>query len=291
MKVAYLNKKFIPLKKAKVSILDRGFLYGDGIFETMRSYDGGVFLLEKHLERLYRSLKILDIKIELNKKSIEKAVYQLLNKNGLKNAYIKIVVTRGSSSGLLIPTRSTKATLAIYALPYKDNAKEIREKGIKIQIASTSSNERSKIAGNKTLNYMDNILCRYEARIKGFDDAVLINTRGHVSEVTSSNIFLVKNNTIFTPCLKAGILPGIIRQEIIDISKNSLKTRIKETFLKRSFLYSADEVFITNSLKGIVPVIKIGRNPVGHGKPGPITKALENMLGGRIESYCRKHKK
>lgn len=292
MKIAYLNKKFIPLDKAKVSMLDRGLLYGDGVFETMRAYNGIVFRLEKHLERLFKSLKAFYIQPKPTKLKIRKIVYTLLKKNKLKDAYMKIIVTRGknhlatASVATWRPTRSPKvalSTVAIYTLPYKPLPRNVYERGIKIGISSSILNEKSKITSHKTLNYLQNVLCRDEARKKGFADVVLINTKGSISEATSSNIFLVKRKRLFTPCLKSGTLPGIIRAEIIRISKNT-----KEIFIKTKDLYKADEIFLTNSLSEIVPVVKINNRPIGKGKPGPVTKKLMESLKESVYRYCRK---
>lgn len=283
MSTAYLNNRLVPLDKAKISILDRGFLYGDGVFETMRSYKGVVFRIEKHIERLFKSLKTLRIRPEINKSRMQKIVYNLLERNGFsasggKDAYIKIAVTRGKSVGLLIPSGKTRASLAIYALPYKPLPKNIYKKGIKVFLSGARSNERCPITGHKTLNYLSNVLCRYDARKKGFDDAVLINTKGFVSEASSSNIFLVKGKNISTPCLESGILPGITRAEVIRLARKFLKNKVSEMFIKANGLYGADEVFLTNSLAEIIPVVKVDNRIVGRGKPGPVTKKIMELF-------------
>jgi branched-chain amino acid aminotransferase len=288
MRIAYLNTKFIPEEKAKVSILDRGFLYGDGAFETMRAYKGIIFHLEPHIDRLFNSLKMLRIRAGVNKTKIQKIVYKLITKNKLKNAYVKIIVTRGRSSGLLIPSETRKGTLAIYALPYGGCPRDIHERGIKVFISRTRYNEKSKVAGKKTLNYLDNILCRYEAKKRKFDDAVFINTEGGVVEATSSNIFLVKNGKLFTPSLQSGCLPGITRNEVIRLTKKFLENRIKESFIKENALYSADEIFLTNSLAEIVPVAKVDNSIIGKGVPGNFTKKLKRLFRESVKRYCSK---
>lgn len=274
----YLNTRFVPLDKAKISILDRGFLYGDGVFETMRSYGGVVFRLEEHIERLSRSLKTLHIRPRVSKSKIQKIVYRLLDRNRLKNAYIKIIVTRGRSTGLLAPSPKTRPTLVIYAMPYKKFTKDIYQKGIRVSLSKSRYNEKSKLAGNKTLNYLDNILYRYDAGRKNFDDAILANTKGFISEASSSNIFLVKGKKVVTPCLESGCLPGITRQEIIRLAGKFLKNKVCETFIRTNTLYSADEIFLTNSLAEIVPVVKVDNRVVGDGKPGPLTKRLMELF-------------
>ena len=267
MRVAYLNGRFVPLRKAKISILDRGFMFGDGVFETMRAYAGGVFRLEKHLKRLSKSLKSLGIRAKVNKNLI----YKLLKKNKLKNAYIKIIVTRGENQ---------RPTVAIYALPYKPTAK----KRVRVLISGQRSNETSPVSGKKTLNYLQNFLCRDEAREKGYDDALLLNTKGFISEATTSNIFLVKAKKIYTPALGCGILPGITREEVMRLAAKNLNKKVRETFIKPKALAGADEVFLTNSLVEILPVVKIGGKTVGNGKPGPITKKLKEAFENAVKN-------
>ena len=291
--IAYLNKKFIPLEKAKISILDRGFLYADGVFETMRSYNGCIFLLEKHIERLENSLKRFNIRPQITGTTINKILYKLLRKNKLKNAYIKIVITRGAGSiigGLAVPSKAPrKPTLAVYALPYKPPTVNFCKKGIKISIAKTRYNEKSAIAGNKTLNYLHNIVCRHEAEKKGFDEAVFLNTEGFITEATSSNIFLIKRKKIYTPSLKSGILPGITRQEVIRLAKKILNQKVNEVLIERSALHNADEIFLTNSLKEIIPVVKVGKNNLANGKPGTITQELAHSYKNAVTEYRARH--
>lgn len=286
MNIAYINNRFVPLKEAKVSILDRGFLYGDGLFETMRSYGGVVFRLEEHVDRLFRSLKILGISPNITRKPAQKIIYRLLAKSGLENAYIKIIVTRGETKGLLVPEKGRECTFLAYALKHKPLSKNIYERGIKITF-SDGGGEDAKIRGHKTLNYLPNILRRYEAIKKGFNDAILLNSKGFAGDATSSNIFLIKRNKLFTPSLKTGILPGIIRAEIIRISKKILKKNIREVLMKKNDLYDADEVFLTNSLTEIVPVTKIDKKTIASGRPGPLTKTLMELLSETIDRYCR----
>lgn len=278
MRIAYLNNKFLPLDKAKVPILDRGFLYGDGVFETMRSYEGIVFRLEKHIARLFGSLKALGIRPKIAKYKIEKIVYKLLKKNKLKDVYVKIIVTRGANF----------PTFLVYALPYVPPPENIYKKGARLYVSETRLNEKSEIAGHKTLNYLHNILCRYKAEQKACYDAVLINTDDFIAETTSSNIFLVKRKKIYTPSVKSGILPGITRSEVMRLANKNLKNRVNENFMKIDALYEADEVFLTNSLVEIMPVTKIGKHIVGAGGPGPITKNLMSLYRDAVREYCRR---
>lgn len=269
MRTAYTNGKFVYLRKAGVSILDRGFQYGDGVFETMRSYGGTVFRLEKHITRLFRSLKALHIRPKISKSEIQKIVYNLLKKNKLKDAYVKIIITRGTNA---------QPTVAIYVLPYTPPPESVYKRGVKLYISGITLSNKSKVAGHKTLNYLNNLLCRYEAKSKGCYEALLTGPGGYVSEASSSNIFLVKGEKIYTPGVKSGILPGITREEVIYLAGKYLKKKVSEDYINISALYKAGEVFLTNSLAEIVPVVQIGKNIVGSGKPGPVTKRIAELF-------------
>ena len=275
MKIAYFKKKFIPLNKAKIPITNRGFMYGDGVFETMRAYNGVVFCLEKHIERLFKSLKALHIRLPIAKTKIRKIIYQLLHKNRLKNAYIKIIVTRES-------------TIAIYVLPHKGIPEKTYKTGIKAIISDSRLNEKSGLAGHKTLNYLHNMLCRHEAEKKGTREAILLNTKGFVSEAASSNIFIVKGRKLMTPPLECGCLPGITRHEVIRLAKKLLN--VSESRIRTHTLESADEVFLTNSLAEIMPIVKIGKRSIGKGRPGPLTMKLREHLKGAVRDYCAREK-
>ena len=288
MKIAYLNKKFIPLKEAKVSILDRGFLYADGVFETMRAYNGIVFHLRGHIERLSDSLKAIHINAKIDPKKTKQIINKLLKKNKLKDAYVKIVVTRGETSGFSILRHNQKPTIAIYVQSHKKIPAKSYEKGFKLFVSRSKMSIESPIAKRKTLNYLHNILCRYEAEKKGFNEVVFINTRGFLTEAASSNIFLVKNKKLLTPSLSSGILPGITRQEVIYLAKKNLKKRVNEYLLKISDLYSADEVFLTNSTIGIMPVVKIGHRFVKGRRPGAITKRLMKLYNDSVRECSQK---
>jgi len=291
MQLAYLNGKYLPLDKARVNIRDRGFLYGDGAFETIRAYGGTVFQLEKHIERLFGTLKVLGIPPGVSSDKVKTAVYRLLKKGRLGNAYVKIIVTRGISKGLLVPSVKTRATLAIYALPYKGIPEKLYNNGIKLCISRNRFNENSETAGNKTLNYLDNVMIRHNATRMGYDDAVLTNVKGFLSETSSSNFFLVKKRKLYTPNLKSGILPGVTRDRVLCLAKKKLKIKSFEGFVKPQAAYSADEIFLTNSLVEILPVVRIEKKIVGNGKPGDITKMLRNFYKEEVGDYNRRRRK
>lgn len=283
MKV-FLNDKFIPLKSARVSILDRGFLYGDGVFETMRSYNGQVFKLERHIDRLLISLKILRIKSPYRKFKLSSLVNKTLRVNKLSNAYVKLIVTRGIGKRGVDISDGDRSTVVIYAAPLKNIPITFYKKGLKVNLACISKNEQSFIARIKSLNYVDNILARAEVQRSGFDEAIFLNSKGNISEATTSNIFMVKKGSISTPTLNAGLLPGITRGLIIEIIRKYFKNKIYERNIKPAELISADEIFLTNSILEVVSVIKLGKKIIGKGKPGVFTNLIHSIYRMEVEN-------
>ncbi len=257
MEIVYINKKFVPFKKAGIPIFDRGFLYGDGAFETMRSYRGVIFGFDKHAGRLFKTLKILGINPPVKTGTLKRSAYGLLDKNKLargseKDAYLKIIITRGAWNGLALE-RAIAPNLMIYGHEIKN---EKRNKNITLLPAPVKN---SSLSGLKTLNYLENILCLFEAKRKGYDDALMIGENGIVKEATTSNIFFIKDQVLYTPGLKSGILPGIIREEVIKIAKNILRLKLQEKFIKTSDINLFEGAFLTNSISGLTPVSRIGR--------------------------------
>lgn len=277
MKIAYLNNKFLPLEHAKISILDRGFMYGDGIFETMRSYNGIAYLLGRHMNRLFLALDSLRIYPKTTKKKLGKIVHTLLAKNKLKDAYVKVIVTRG---------KKTESTIAMFALPHTPIPRTVYKNGIKACIAELSINKRSPAAGKKTLNYIVNILSRMDSGKKGFEEAIFVNSDGSVTEATSSNLFIVDGKKIYTPPVKSGILPGITREEIIRLLRRSSRCAVQERSIKKKDLLGADEAFLTNSISEIVPVVKVGSRTIGSGSPGKVTGDIMSLFRASVDRYC-----
>ena len=259
MKV-WINGKMVNAKDAKISVLDSGFLYGDGLFETMRSYDGKIFKLDKHLSRLFDSSKALKINISYSKEVLRKALYNCIKRNVLKNAYIRITATRDGN--VIIITKEFSP------YPCRNYIN-----GISAKVSKIALNEHSPLAGKKTLNFLNYLLAKEDAKASGYDEAILLNTKGNVAEGATSNIFLVKNRKLLTPSLDDGILSGITRRTVIELSEK-LKIAVTEKHLSCKELLSANEVFLTNSLAELLPVIKINRTIISNGKPGTITKLL-----------------
>ena len=269
----WINGRFTDREGAKISVYDRGFLYGDGVFETMRAYAGVIFRLDAHLDRLFGSLRLLNIKFPYTRQYLKKSICRTIQVNGLESAYVRLTVTRGQGSPGIDCNGPFKATVIIAANRFIDCPGCSRARGVRVKTAATRQNEYSPLSGVKSMNFLQFILARSEARKGGFAEAILINTGGYVAEAACANIFLVKNGMILTPSLESGILPGIARRVVIDMAK-ALKLKVREKKILLQELMNADEVFLTNSLIEILPVTGIDLSKVGSGRPGEITKLL-----------------
>jgi branched-chain amino acid aminotransferase len=272
MQKIWINGKFVDPDKAKVSVFDRGFMYGDGVFETMRSYAGRIFKLDRHLDRLFRSLNTLKINHKYSKKYLQEAIYKTLKANKLSSAYIKLAVTRGEGRFGISYKDKFRPNVVITAKDFEGYPPWMFDIGLSANITGVQ-NEESITSHIKTLNYLPYILARFDAKNMGFDEAILTNTKGYITEGATSNIFIVKNNRLITPSENSGILPGITRGVIIEIAKK-LKMSVKEKLVTRRELFNADEIFLINSLAEVLPVTKVDSKRIGAGTVGDITKLL-----------------
>ncbi len=270
----FLNDRLVDKENAVVSVFDHGLLYGDGVFEGIRSYNGLVFKLDEHLDRLWESAKTLKLEIPLSKKEMEKAVVQTLQANKLKDAYIRLVVTRGVGDLGLDPRKCKVATVFIIADKIALYPKEFYEKGLEIVTVATTRNHPEALNPQlKTLNYLNNILAKIEAINAGVSEAILLNAQGYVTECTGENIFYIKGKTLVTPPPYVGILKGITRDVAMRLA-GQMGFEVKETPFTRHDLYTADEVFLTGTAAEIVPISKIDHRLIGEGKPGKTTLKL-----------------
>jgi branched-chain amino acid aminotransferase len=271
----YLDGKLVDEKNAVVSVFDHGLLYGDGVFEGIRSYNGLVFKLNEHLDRLFESAKTLMLDIPLSKEALVKAIIQTLQANRLKDAYIRVVVTRGVGDLGLDPRKCKKATLFIIADKIALYPEDFTKKGLEIATVPTIRNHPEALNPQiKSLNYLNNILAKIEAINAGVLEAVLLNAQGYVTECTGENIFYVKERSIITPPPYVGILKGITRAVVMRLGREA-GFSVREEVFTRHDLYTADEVFLTGTAAEILPVIKIDNRPIGTGKPGRTTAQLE----------------
>ncbi len=268
-----LNGKIIPDTEGSISINDRGFLYGDGIFETLRSYNGEPFKLNEHIERLRNSSSKLMIDFEYTNSEISKNIELLAEKNNIQNAYIRITLSRGVGGSGLGISDIHKPTLLIQAKPFTPYKEELYDKGVTLVVSKSRRSTSCPISCHKTTNLLKSIMLKEEAKTKSANEVVILNTDGFVAECVVSNIFIVNDGGVITPSLDTNILPGITRRTVLDICDNSSIPASEERFTKET-LVKSDEVFITNSLMEIMPVSGIDDYKIGNVIPGKITQQI-----------------
>ncbi len=269
----FLNGKIISDTEGFISLRDRGFLYGDGIFETLRSYNGTPFKLAEHLERLYSSARKLKIPFEYTIKELSKNVKELLEINNILDAYIRITLSRGIGNNGLGINDNLESTLLIQSKPFMSYEKELYKKGMSLNVSKARRSTSCPISRHKTTNLLTSILLKEEAKGKSAQEAIILNTDGYVAECIVSNIFIVDSGRVMTPSLDTNILPGITRKTVLDICRNN-KIPASEDRFKIETLIKAEEVFITNSLMEVMPIAKVEGNKVGKTIPGEITSQL-----------------
>ena len=283
----YLNDKLVPKKDAVVSVYDHGFLYGDGIYETMRVYDGLVFMFDDHLERLSRSAGLISLDLPKKHDDIKTAVYETLKANGLTEASVRISVTRGYGEIGLDPALCEKPTFVIMAHPFKEYPKHCREKGVGVMIAETRRNYRDALNPQiKSHNFLNNILARIESKKGSYFEAIMLNYEGMLAEGTISNIFFIKNGTLCTPSIDVGILDGITRSIIIGLA-GKVEIDVMEGRFCLDDIERADEVFISNSLMEVMPVTVIGDKKVGGGGVGHWTMVFLKAYRDTVTAYVK----
>ncbi|MSR31798.1 MAG: branched-chain-amino-acid transaminase [Gemmataceae bacterium] len=283
MNQIYLNGKIVSREQAVVSVYDHGFLYGNGIFEGIRIYNGKVFLLGEHLTRLYESARHLDLVIPMALPALAKAVEETVTANNKKEGYIRLVISRGVGNLGLDPRKTTTPQVIIIVDDISIYPEETYEKGMEIITASTTKNLPNAINPRiKSLNYLNNILAKLEANRAGVPEAIMLNHLGEVAECTADNIFLVKNGTLATPAVHCGILEGITRNTVMALARKE-NLSVRECVLTRHDVYIADECFLTGTAAEVVPVVRCDGRPIGTGVPGKITR----LLGERYRAFAR----
>ena len=274
----YINGRLVDKEDAKVSVYDHGLLYGDGVFEGLRSYSGKVFRLDRHLDRLYESARAIWLEIPIKQSDLAKAVNDTLRANSLEDAYIRLVVTRGAGSLGLDPNRTSDPQVIIITDKIALYPAELYERGLDIITASTIRNHPAALSPRiKSLNYLNNILAKIEGLQAGCIEALMLNTKGEVAECTGDNIFLVRGGVLLTPPLDAGILEGITRDAVIELARES-KIEVRETALTKHDVYVADECFLTGTAAEVIPVVKVDGRMIGPGTPGPVTRDLRERF-------------
>ncbi|HUY92368.1 MAG TPA: branched-chain-amino-acid transaminase [Pirellulales bacterium] len=274
----YINGRLYDKEDAKISVYDHGLLYGDGVFEGIRSYGGKVFRLEEHLDRLWDSAKAIWLKIPMTKEAMGQAIYDTLKANNLSDGYIRLVVTRGAGTLGLDPNRTSDPQVIVIADKIALYPAEMYEQGLKIVTVSVVRNHPAALSPRiKSLNYLNNILAKIEGLNAGCVEALMLNTKGEVAECTGDNIFLVRGGELLTPPIEAGILEGVTRQAVIELARETEIT-VREIPLTKHDVYIADECFLTGTAAEVIPVVKVDDREIGAGKPGPITRDLRERF-------------
>lgn len=282
--LVYLNGEFMPEDQASVSVFDHGFLYGDGVFETMRAYGGKVFMLNEHLDRLFRSAGIISLAVPASKGELGEAVRQTVKKNNLSGAYIRLSVSRGPGPIGLDPRNCPRPTVICMARELPGNLDELRRQGVRAVIVRTRRIPPEALdPAAKTFNFLNCIVAKVEANKAGAMEGIMLNTRGEVAEGTVSNVFMVRKGALVTPSPEAGILRGITRNVVLFLAAG-MGIEIKEGTFGPEQLFAAEEVFLTNSSWEIMPVVELDGKLVGGGVPGPAA----HMLSREYSSFVAK---
>ncbi|MCO4793657.1 MAG: D-amino acid aminotransferase [Bacteriovoracaceae bacterium] len=280
-----VNGKITGPDEACISVFDRGFLFGDSIYEVSLTYDGVLFKIEEHLDRLWQSASHLDMPIGISRKQLTYQMLKTLKELNEKRAYIRVIITRGEGKIGLDPALATKNNLVIITKKLEENPTWWYDSGVEMIIASVLRNPKESMdPAVKSGNYLNNVLAFNQAKKQGAFDAIMLNQDGLVTEGTTSNIWIVKGKKLITPPLATGLLEGITRKTILEISKNS-KIDVSETDFTPEVLKDADECFLTSSTKEVVPITKIDGISVGSGKPGPMTARLHSLYKSHIQEY------
>jgi branched-chain amino acid aminotransferase len=273
-RIVFMNDRLVPESEARVSVFDHGLLYGDGVFEGMRSYSGRVFRMDAHLDRLWDSARAIALEIPMTKDAVAKAVNDTLAANKLPDGYVRLVITRGAGTLGLDPNRTSNPQVIVIADTISLYPREHYERGLRIVTAATQRSHPATLSPRiKSLNYLNNIMAKLEGLQAGCVEALMLNHKGEVAECTADNVFAVRKGAVLTPPPDAGILEGITRGAVMELS-HLAGIPCRETTLTRHDLYTADEVFITGTAAEVVPVVEIDGRKIGDGVPGPITKRL-----------------
>ena len=280
----FIDGQFLGEQDAKVSVFDHGLLYGDGVFEGIRAYNGRVFKLKEHIDRLFYSAKAILLNLPMSHADICKAVVDTCRENGIRDGYIRLVVTRGVGTLGLNPNRCKRPSVIVIADKVQLYPKEYYERGLDIVTVPTTRNLHSALnPAIKSLNYLNNILAKIEANNAGCEEAIMLNSEGYVAECTADNVFLVKGNDLMTPPLSAGALYGITRGVVMGLARQS-GLQVTEPNITRYDVFNADECFITGTGAEVVPVVKVDGRVIGSGSPGPRTRELVKKYHDLVQS-------
>lgn len=274
----YLNGKFVREKDACVSVFDHGLLYGDGVFEGIRTYNGRVFMLQEHVDRLYRSAQAIALKIPMSKAEMARAVVETCRLNKAMDGYVRLVVTRGKGTLGLNPYSCRKPGIIIIAGKIQLYPAELYRHGLKVITAGTIRNHTESInPAIKSLNYLNNIMAKIEAINSGVEEVVMLNPQGYVAEASGDNIFIFKGNRLLTPPTSAGALEGVTRNVVMQLAAQE-GYEVRESTMTRYDLYNADEMFLTGTAAEMISVVEMDRRIIGSGRPGAKTVRLTALF-------------
>lgn len=277
-RVVYVDGDYVPKERASVSVFDHGFLYGDGIFEGIRAYNGRVFKMDEHLDRLYESAHTLMLDIPLSKEELREAVLETCRRNDLRDCYIRLVVSRGAGDLGLDPRKCRRATVVIIADGIQLYPEDLYRNGLRVATVATRRNGPETVNPRiKSLNYLNNILAKIEANLAGFAEVVMLNQEGYVVECTGDNIFIVRRGELITPPIHVGILEGITRNTVMALA-GAGGIPVTERVFTRHDLFIADECFLTGTAAEVIPVVEADGRRIGSGRPGPVTSRLMEMF-------------
>ncbi len=270
----YIDGKFYAEADAKISVFDHGLLYGDGIFEGIRFYNGRVFRLEEHLERLWDSARSICLEIPMSSRAMTEALLETIRQNDLRDGYIRLLVTRGIGNRGLNPAQCKEPSVIIITAQITLYPESVYRNGLSVVTCATRRTNPSALnPAVKSLNYLNNVMARIEANLAGADEALMLNDAGNVAECTADNVFIVKRGHIFTPPITAGALRGITRSVVFEIAAET-GIKVTEADITRHDVFIADEAFLTGTAAEIIPVVKADGRAIGTGKPGPITARM-----------------
>ena len=270
----YIDGQFLAEADAKISVFDHGLLYGDGIFEGIRFYNGRVFRLEEHLERLWDSARSICLEIPMTRREMTDALLETIRQNDLRDGYIRLLVTRGVGNLGLNPAQCKRPSVIMIVATISLYPASVYQNGLTVVTCATRRTNPSALnPAVKSLNYLNNVMARIEANLAGADEALMLNDAGNVAECTADNIFVIKRGQIFTPPITAGALRGITRSVVFDIAAE-LGLKISEVDITRHDIFIADECFLTGTAAELIPVIMADGRTIGTGKPGPITARM-----------------
>jgi branched-chain amino acid aminotransferase len=281
----FLNDRFVRKEDALISVFDHGFLYGDGVYETLRAYGGRIFRLRQHLARLRRSASLIGLDVPMVEQDLIPVLHEAMKRNDLSDAYLRITISRGEGSIGLDPRLCPRPTVVVISLPLQPYPVELFNAGVSLAVVNVRRNLATALPPMiKSLNFLNNILAKQEASRAGAFDGLMLNAEGHITECTTSNIFFVKNGCVYTPSVACGLLDGITREIVLSLAREQ-EFPTEEGCYKPEALLEADECFLTNTTMEIMPVQDIDKRPIGKERPGPVTARLRELFRANLPRF------